>query len=193
MPDYDVSFTAHYKKDNAQITKIYTAITRITIKKGTTTKIPIYLYSNKTNEKINIEVKRNNKRIKILKKTKRYVYTNKKSFIYTKALKLGTTKVTITANGKKEVLYIKVTTKIQKPIKSKVVLNEKKISIGKYSYIKIYSKNNAQYKMPTFRSKNNKIATIDKAGRIMALKKGRVTIITKHYGWTYKNKLTVVK
>jgi hypothetical protein len=35
------------------------------------------------------------------------------------------------------------------------------------------------------------IATVDKAGRIKAHKKGTVTIITKYHNRTYKNKLTV--
>jgi hypothetical protein len=64
-------------------------------------------------------------------------------------------------------------------------------AVNKYSYVKIYFKNNAQYKKPIFTSKNKVIATVDKAGRIKAQKKGTVIIVTKWYGKKYKRKLIV--
>jgi uncharacterized repeat protein (TIGR02543 family) len=180
---------------STKVTKIYTPITRIGIKKSTKIKVPLYVYANVNgveNIKLTAKFKQSNKKIKILKKTKKHIYTNKENFIYIKGVKYGKAKVTITAGGKREVLNISITKTLMRPIKPKVKLTKKAINSGKYSYVKIYFKHNAQYKKPVFKTSNKRIVTVDKAGRIKASASGKVTITTKWYGRTYKNRLKVL-
>jgi uncharacterized protein YjdB len=112
------------------------------------------------------------------------------------ALKAGSTKITVTAaNGKK--LTVKVTV-VKKPVKLKSfsISGAKKNAItlkaGKTKDLKLQLlPTKATNLKVSFKSSKPKVATIDKAGRIKALAKGKATITVKAASKTVKVKLTV--
>jgi subtilisin family serine protease len=168
------------------------------IQAGKKARLPYVLYSNaKTKQKIGWRASKPKiASIKIRKaKGKLSAAPNKNSTIVIKAgKKLGKSRITLTApGGAKARLTIKVVRKAKKVRKSSVKilrLPKKKTLLAGQSKIlraKFTSKATA---IATWKSSNKKVATIDAAGKLTALRQGSSTITLKAGG--KKRKVVIV-
>ncbi len=106
--------------------------------------------------------------------SKKTVVTIDKAGVIT-AKKLGTSVITIKAGGKTQ----KVTVTVGKVLPTKVTLNKKSISIKAKATYKLTAKLSPTKANPTtvtWTSNNKKVATVDKNGKVKAIKKGKATI-----------------
>lgn len=116
-------------------------------------------------------------------------YTTKKSV----ATVTRTGKVTGKKNG---TAYIYVKYKGQLSAKKKLVvstasLSKKKLSLKGGKNYKLKTKYAGKYVKPVYKSSNKKVATVDKNGRVIALKRGKATISAGYKGSIAKCTVTV--
>ena len=116
-------------------------------------------------------------------------YTTKKSV----ATVTRTGKVTGKKNG---TAYIYVKYKGQLSTKKKLVvstasLSKKKLSLKGGKNYKLKTKYAGKYVKPVYKSSNKKVATVDKNGRVIALKRGKATISAGYKGSVVKCTVTV--
>jgi alpha-L-fucosidase 2 len=111
-----------------------------------------------------------------------------------KGVKAGKAKITVTAaNGKKVAVAVTVSKKAVK-LKKFTVTAPKSLKIGKTKDLKVkLTQKKATNLKVTFKSSKPKILSVDKAGRISALKKGKAVITIKAGGKTVKTKKITVK
>ena len=116
-------------------------------------------------------------------------YTTKKSV----ATVTRTGKVTGKKNG---TAYIYVKYKGQLSAKKKLVvstasLSKKRLSLKGGKNYKLKTKYAGKYVKPVYKSSNKKVATVDKNGRVIALKRGKATISASYKGSIAKCTVTV--
>jgi hypothetical protein len=157
------------------VTKIRTPLTKVALTKGKSYKIPFVLDTTlgKTISDPQLSVASSNaKVVKVIKKGAKFSF---------KAVKAGKATITIKAqNGKKATIKVTVLKKKTALKKFKVKL-PKKLKKGKSYQIKIYglTKNATDISTVTFKSSKKSVATVDAAGKITVLKKGKVKITIK--------------
>ena len=122
------------------------------------------------------------KKIKWQSKNKKIATVNNKGKV--KAKKVGKTKIICTAGKKTYVCSLKV-------VKPKIQLNYKKLIIKEKGKMKLKLLN-AKGKV-TWKSLNNKIATVSKTGTVYGKKAGKTTVQASYKKKVYKCKVTVVK
>jgi hypothetical protein len=171
-----------------KITKIRTPLTSINITKGKSLTLPIELDEGKktVTKSASKTFKSSNKKIVTVSKTGKI-----------KGIKVGTTKITVKAeNGKTLVIKVNV---VKKAVKLKKFTlsgtpKNKKLKVGATAQIKV---NLAQKKATnlkvTYKSSKPKVISVDKAGKITALKKGKAIISVKVGTKTVKTKTITVK
>jgi uncharacterized protein YjdB len=122
--------------------------------------------------------------------SKKSVATIDKAGVIT-ALKKGTTTITVKAGNKTQKFKVTVGTVLPK----KITLNKKSVSIKAKATTKLtvkWSPTNADPKTVTWTSSNKRVATVDKNGKVKAIKKGKCTITaTTWNGKTVKCSVTV--
>lgn len=114
-----------------------------------------------------------------------------------RAIKAGKATITVkAANGKKATIAVTVIKK--KPAKSpkvkKITLSgvSTKASVGKVSYLKVkYSPSTVVAAKVTFKSSKDSVVTVDEAGRVTAVAKGKATVTVKVGSKTKKVTITV--
>ena len=122
------------------------------------------------------------KKVKWQSKNKKIATVNNKGKV--KAKKVGKTKIICTAGKKTYVCSLKV-------VKPKIQLNYKKLIIKEKGKMKLKLLN-AKGKV-TWKSLNNKIATVSKTGTVYGKKAGKTTVQASHKKKVYKCKVTVVE
>ena len=122
------------------------------------------------------------KKVKWQSKNKKIATVNNKGKV--KAKKVGKTKIICTAGKKTYVCSLKV-------VKPKIQLNYKKLIIKEKGKMKLKLLN-AKGKV-TWKSLNNKIATVSKTGTVYGKKAGKTTVQASHKKKVYKCNVTVVE
>jgi uncharacterized protein YjdB len=109
------------------------------------------------------------------------------------AKKAGTAKITATAsNGKKLTITVKVVAKAEKLKKVAFTKPPASLKVGKTAILKLkVTPAKATNLNVKFSSSDKKILTVDKAGKLTALKKGKATITVKIGKKTYVKAITV--
>jgi len=135
---------------------------------------PVVLPSNTTNKSVTYS-----------SSNTKVATVNSKGII--KGKKIGTAEITVkTGNGKKAVIKIRVK---KAPKKIWLKTNSKKLKKAKAYNIKVLmSLKTASYGI-TYKSNNNKVATVDASGKVFAGRKGKATITVK----TFNGKITRLK
>jgi hypothetical protein len=110
-----------------------------------------------------------------------------------KAIRKGTTKITVTApNGKKLTITAKVVTKAKKLKKLKLPGAPTRLAVGKTAWLKLkLTPVTATNVKVSFKSNKPSVVSVDKAGRLTAKNKGNAIITVKAGGKTVKKKITV--
>ena len=122
------------------------------------------------------------KKVKWQSKNKKIATVNNKGKV--KAKKVGKTKIICTAGKKTYVCSLKV-------VKPKIQLNYKKLIIKEKGKMKLKLLN-AKGKV-TWKSLNNKIATVSKTGTVYGKKAGKTTVQASHKKKVYECNVTVVE
>jgi uncharacterized protein YjdB len=159
----------------ANVVKIRTPLTTVYLTKNKTYKIPCVL------DTVNGKAI-NDSKLKVTSSKPKIAKVVKSGTTYKiKALKKGKATITIQAqNGTKKAIKV-VVQKKNIVLKKFAVKAPKSLKKGKTYHLKISkrTKNASNISTVTFKSSNRKIATVDKAGKIKAVKKGKVKITIK--------------
>jgi uncharacterized protein YjdB len=104
----------------------------------------------------------------------------------------GTAKITVTAaNGKSKAFTVVVSNKTV-PLKKVSAKFPKSLKAGKEYQLKVkLTSAKATGVKVTFKSSKSSVLKVDKAGRLIALKKGKATITIKAGNKSYKKSVTV--
>jgi hypothetical protein len=168
-----------------RVKKLHSPIKTIYLKKGSSLTLPAMAY-DKAGKTLSVSLQYSSSRTAV-------ATVNSKGKITAK--KAGTAKITIRSkNGTKKIVTVKVVKKAKKI--SRIVVSTSsapaKMKVGKTYYLTFQATpKNATYGKITLKSSNKSILTIDKAGKIAAKKKGKVTITVKVGGVTVKRGITI--
>jgi uncharacterized protein YjdB len=180
--------TGHYGvatiKVTKNVTKVRTPLTKVYIQKGKRLTIPVAL-DDSTNLQATINSKLTWKSLKTS-----VVRVNSKGKIT--ARKKGAAKVRITAaNGKSRTITVVVASKATKLTKVTAKF-PKSLKKGKTYQLKLkLSKAKATGVKVRFKSSKSSVLKVDKAGKLIALKKGKAKITIKAGSKTYAKTVTV--
>jgi uncharacterized protein YjdB len=178
----DGSETTHYKDITVvkNVTKIRTPLSTVNITKGKMLTLPIALDDGaKTITGAKLTYTSSNKKIVT-------VDSNGKI----KGVKSGKAKITVkSANGKSLIIKIVVSKKATKLKKFRITGTPKKIAVGKIKQLKIkLAQPKASDLKITYKSSKPSVLSVDKAGKIIAIKKGTAIITVKVGNKTVKTK-----
>jgi uncharacterized protein YjdB len=173
------------------VTAIRTPLTAYYIQKGKKLTLPIAL-DDSTAPKLTITSKLKFKS----SNTKALTVSAKGVMKAGKKIKKKTTvKVTVTAeNGKNMVIKVYVVPKAKKLKKFKITGAPKKLKLGQIKQLKFkLTAKTATNLNVTFKSSKSSVISVDKAGKLVAKKKGKAVITVKMGGKTVKTKKITVK
>ncbi|MDR1495834.1 MAG: Ig-like domain-containing protein, partial [Clostridiales Family XIII bacterium] len=162
--------------------KVSSPVTTVYLKKGKSLTLPVAVYDSSAPKKtVTSKLTWKSSKSSVAKVTQKGKITAKKK---------GKATITVTAhNGKKATIKIVVVTKTAKVTKLTVTA-PKSIKVGKTALLKVKTGKATGAKV-TFKSSKKSVLKVDKAGRLIALKKGKATITIKAGGKSVKKKITV--
>jgi hypothetical protein len=183
-------YAARVIKVSKNVTKMRTPVKKVYIQRGKSLTLPVAL-DDKTAPKLTVASRLTWKssKPKVLK-------VSAKGKIKAAKKVKKKTKVTVTAtayNGKKLKFTVYVVPKAKKLTSARVTWPKKaRLKKGKTYQIKIKLRPaTATGVKVTFKSSKKKVLTVDKAGKLVAKKKGKATVTVKVGRKTYKKKITV--
>lgn len=126
----------------------------------------------------NVTPKKANKSVTFYSKNKKIATVNKQGIITGK--KIGKTKIVVQSKKNKKLKKtVTIRVKNLKPTKLKLNTKEVKVKYGTTYQLKTSVYPSTMYCSTTFYSKNNKIATVNKYGKIKGKKEGTTTIVVR--------------
>jgi hypothetical protein len=188
------------------VQKIKSSVKHLYLKKGQTAKVALVAYGNKaglatltwkrSNTKVSVNPQRTTAHQRVNAKKGTYsAVIAKASKLTFKGRKLGTTKVTVIAKSGKKLTYVITVVKHRTKVKSVAASVKKKtlqVGAAEWATTKV-APAKATGAVVYWKTSNKKVATVDAAGRITALKKGTVKITAKIGGHKKVMKLKVQK
>jgi uncharacterized protein YjdB len=166
------------------VTNIRTPLAKVYVQKGKSLTVPVAL-DDSTDAKATINSK-------LTWKSSKASVARVDSKGKVTAKKAGTAKITVTAaNGKSKTVTVVVASKATK-LKKVTAKFPKSLKVGKAYQLKVkLTSAKATGVNVTFKSSKASVLKVDKAGKLLAVKKGKATITIKAGGKSYKKTVTV--
>ena len=187
MPANDVTVTAGYMPLFApeSTVSIKTLLNTVRVQAGTSFTIPYSVYDGKTEVKTKLTWKSSNPKVKV---------SNTGKVTIPKSLKTGKATITATAENSNELKVTVYVSSKAKQLKSVKVTAPKKMKVGQTKKVGIkLNPAKATMKSITFKSSNARGLYVDKAGNLIAKKKGNYTITVKANNKTVQKRVAVTK